>query len=415
MKVGIIGAWHLGIVAATCLSTVHEVFVHDAEANNSLKNGIPVVDEPGVRGLLKNQLERTLHICSIEDAIKSKDVVIIAFDSPVNEQDAVDITPIMNAVDSIKKSGSNCLVVIMSQVPVGTCRKISEYLKTVVAYVPENLRLGQAISCFMRPDVLVIGCDDKTLSDRISNELFSCCNGKRAFMNLESAEMWKHSMNAYLAGMITLANSLADVCEYNNANISDVVNALKMDSRVSSKAPLGAGIGFGGGTLGRDVCVLQELCKKSGINSSLFDSISNYNRQRPFIVLKKLEKHGTISKMKVAVLGIAYKPGTNTLRRSTGLFLAGLLKEKGAVVSVFDPAIKDIPGFVSASSVADAVKDCDAVLLVTDWPEFKQIELAGLKGVMKHFLIVDCRNMLDSKKQAEAKNLGFVYEGMGIA
>lgn len=411
-KIGVLGAWHLGIVAATCLAEQHDVWIHDKSASDSLKKGIPVVDEPGIASLLKSRLNKSMHIVEPKEAISGKEFIIIAHDSPVSEEDVVDISPILESADQIKQyADSNPIVVIMSQVPIGTCKKIQESLKLPVLYVPENLRLGQAIQCFTEPDVLVVGSDSKENAEKVSSELYSVVKGKRAFLNVANAEMWKHSMNTYLASMITLANSLADVCEHHGANISDVVKTLKMDTRVSSKAPLGAGLGFGGGTLGREVNVLQNLAKKSGVSSKFFDAVLESNKERPLQVIKKL---GNVKGKRIAVLGMAYKQGTNTLRRSIGLFIANKLRENGAIVSVFDPAISEIPGFVSSKSVEDASKNADAIMLVTDWPQFRQINWNSLQSIVHNAFILDCRNMMNSEEITSIKNAGFVYRGIGI-
>ncbi|MDP7181007.1 MAG: nucleotide sugar dehydrogenase [Candidatus Woesearchaeota archaeon] len=401
MKIGILGAWHLGAVVAAGLCEHHDVSVHDPTVE-SLKEGVPAVDEPGVEEKLKANLDKSLHITSAEEAIKDKDFVIIAHDSPVNEDDSVDISPILESAAQIKQYSKETIIVCMSQVPIGTCKKIEQDLGMPVAYVPENLRLGEAMDCFLNPDVVVIGADKDT-AKRV-NELYAPVKGERAFMSVESAEMWKHSMNCYLASMITLANNLADVAQAYGANITDVIGGLKKDRRVSEKAPLGPGLGFGGGTLGRDVSVLIDLAKEKNINAPMFSTILDYNHTRPNFVLEKLKQKGA---SKIAILGLAYKPGTNTLRRSIGVWLA---KKLNAVA--FDPAIPTAEGITTASSAEEACQDADAILIVTAWPEFKNIKWDALK--VKEKYILDCRNMMDKQDQEKIRQAGFVYEGVGV-
>ncbi len=413
MKVGILGAWHLGIVVASCLSDNHDVFVSDAASQDSLSKGIPTVDEMGVADILKKQLNKKIHLVHAEQAIKNKDYIIIAHDSPVDEEDIVDVSPIMESIDEIKKyHNSNPVIIIMSQIPVGTSKKIQEELKLPVVYVPENLRLGTAIADFKQPDVVVIGSTDKKIAETVSAKLFSVMNGPRQFMNLESAELWKHSMNVYLATNITLGNEIADICEKTGANATHVVTALKMDSRISKKTPLGAGLGFGGGTLGRDVNVLSSVAKQYKTSSRLFDAIIADNKERNATMIKKL---GPVKGKKIAVFGLAYKPGTNTLRRSLGLDIAILLQKKGANVAVFDPVISEAPGFKKFDSALSAVQNADVIMLVTAWPQFKILDWHQLRKAVKIPFIFDCQNMMTTEQIQNIKEAGFIYSGVGYA
>tara|TARA_Y100000310_G_scaffold337824_1_gene425889 strand:+ start:486 stop:1694 length:1209 start_codon:yes stop_codon:yes gene_type:complete len=402
MNIGILGAWHLGAVVAAGLCEHHDVSVHDPTVE-SLKEGVPAVDEPGVEEKLKANLDKSLHVTNAEEAIKEKDFVIIAHDSPVNEDDSVDISPILESASQIKQHGQNLIVVCMSQVPIGTCAKIEQDLGMPVAYVPENLRLGEAMECFLNPDVVVIGAKEENTAKRVSEELYAPVQGERAIMGVESAEMWKHSMNSYLASMITLANNLADVAQAYGANITDVIEGLKKDRRVSEKAPLGPGLGFGGGTLGRDVSVLIDLAKGKNIGAPMFKTILDYNHARPNFVLEKCKNAN-----KIAILGLAYKPGTNTLRRSIGVWLANKLPN----VVAFDPAIPKAEGVATANNAEEACKGADAILIVTAWPEFKNINWNSLEVNKKY--VLDCRNMMDKQDQEKIKQAGFVYEGVGV-
>lgn len=405
MNVGILGAWHLGAVVSAGLSNTHTITVHDPTVP-SLKEGVPAVDEKGVQEQLQKQLGKNFIVGSAEEAITNKDFVIIAHDSPVNEKDSVDIRPIMESAQQIKKYGKNLIVVCMSQVPIGTCSTMEKELGLPVAYVPENLRLGEAMECLLQPDVLVIGAKDEAVAQRVSKELYQPVKGERAIMSVESAELWKHAMNSYLASMITLANNLADVGQAYGANITDVVGALKLDRRVSTHAPLGAGLGFGGGTLGRDVSVLADLAAKKGIHAPLFKTILDYNHQRPRFVLDVLNKRNA---KKVAILGLAYKPGTNTLRRSIGVWLA-----KHIAHQAYDPAIQKAEGVTTTKTAEEACEGVDAILLVTPWPDFKKIDWHTIAEKVATKYVLDCRNMMTKQEQQAIRKAGFEYEGVGV-
>jgi UDPglucose 6-dehydrogenase len=314
---------------------------------------------------------------------------------------------------------SDAVLVISSQVPVGTSRTLVNLLKKKgienpsVIYFPENLRLGDAFLSFLQPDRIILGSDnDKVLKQFEKDFSFGC---PVITMGLESAEMVKHALNSYLAMCISFSSELSDIGEKVGADMLDVVKALKSDKRVSVNAPLFPGLGFSGGTLGRDVQSLRKTAKELGLESKLMDAVYDVNKNRLSKLIQKIRAYYPSFQGKtIGILGLTYKPRTNTLRRSMSLELATLLKTQGAHIKAFDPAIKEnissIPFVKVSVNLKDFFKDLDVVVLMTDWAEFKEINPQTVAPLMTRAIIVDTKNFLDSSLYR--KN-GFTYVGIG--
>src|SRR3989344_1523693 len=341
-KIGVLGLWHLGSVYTACLAKQgFDVVGFDLKKSviESLSLGIPPIFEPDLEQLIKSNLNKNLHFTSIsEDAISDKDYVFITIDTPVNNQDKVQLKVVYDLFNLIKKYISpKTVLIISSQVPVGTCRVMQNQFEKLgnripIIYFPENLRLGQAIQTFSKPDRIIIGADDEKIRSQFTKD-FTFFNCPVLEMNIESAEMSKHAMNAYLATMISFSSEISDFCEYTGADALEVMRSLKADARVSPGAPLGSGIGFAGGTLGRDLQTLKMLAKKQNYNPQLVKAVYSVNQSRLPRLLKTIKKTmGTVKNKKIGLLGLTYKPGTDTLRRSQSLELASMLKDQGAII-----------------------------------------------------------------------------------
>jgi UDPglucose 6-dehydrogenase len=350
--------------------------------------------------------------------------VVIAYDTPVNEQDEPDLAPIIATGEAL----AGCLddgatIIVSSQVAVGTCTALAERLRRLnpglhfgIACVPENLRLGQAIERFLRPDLLVFGADNEVTMERVE-ALFSSIPGPRARMDLPTAEMTKHAINAYLATCISFGNELANLCDEVGADAFQVIQALKLDSRVSPKAPLAPGLGFAGGTLARDMTVLKKLAADHGHPAPLLNGVLAANQFQNGMIVHRLEGLlGTLEARTIGVLGLTYKPGTSTLRRSAAIEIIRGLTARGAVIKAYDP--KADPAeielhrqeFSICSDPYHAAEAADALALITPWPEFKDLDLARLRDRMHTPVILDAPNMLEPAKVVRA---GFVYQGIG--
>ena len=378
MRVCVLGLWHLGCVTAACLASGgHRVTGLDLDEDliANLNMGQPPVLEPGLEELIKKGLaSKTLDFSSDPaPSISNAQVIWVTYDTPVDDQDRADVESVVERVSRIfpfLKSGQK--VLISSQVPVGTTRRVEELLaharpavEVSFGYSPENLRLGSAISRFLQPDRVVVGVRDEP-SRREFKELLSPFTEDIQWMSVESAEMTKHALNAFLATSVTFINEIASVCEHVGADAREVARGLKSESRIGPNAYLGPGAAFAGGTLARDVSFLIELGQENHLPLELVSAVrasndahKNWPRQR------LLELLGGLRDKSIAIWGLTYKPGTDTLRRSSAIELGEWLLEQGAKVRVHDPAIQRLPEQYAAlhlfASPLEAARDAEPV------------------------------------------------------
>jgi UDPglucose 6-dehydrogenase len=427
-KVCVIGIWHLGAVYSACLADLGYRVVgvdNDKKRVKDLANGVPPVFEPGLGELITGGLRsgRLSYTTSLADAVKGAAYILITFDTPVDDNDEADLSPIFDTV--LKLAGylkNGATVVVSSQVPVGTCERIKSLIKEEnpslefdIACSPENLRLGQAIDYFKKPDRIIIGADSEATLDRVEN-LFRVIPTPKLRMNLKSAEMSKHAINAFLATCVCFANEIANLCDEVGADAMKVAEALKSESRIGAKLPLLPGLGFAGGTLARDIKILKKLGKNSGYQTSLIDGVLAVNQNQNSLVARKLKKiHGSLRGLTVGILGLTYKAGTSTMRRSAALEIIHDLTQLGAIVRAYDPKadLSEIQGHLEFEFCREpyaVAKGADALVLVTDWPEFKELDFDRIKSLMRKPVLVDARNMFYDRALA---GKGFLYTGVG--
>lgn len=359
----------------------------------------------------------------MENAVCNCPYVIIALDTPVDDEDEVDLTPVTDACKRIAPYLKNgCVLIISSQVPVGTCEKIKAMTKEInpfldfdIACCPENLRLGKAIVYFKNPDRIVIGADsDATLKQ--TEKLFSVFPAPVIKMGLKSAEMTKHALNAFLATSISFSSEIANICDEVGADALKVALALRSESRIGHGIPLLPGLGFAGGTLARDLKILKKAGSENNYETLLIDSVLSVNKRQNGIIIRKLEKiFGSVDGLNIGVLGITYKPGTSTLRRSSSLDIIAELVKKGAKVKAFDPKadineLKQHVDFYFCDDAYVAAQNSDALILITEWLEFKLLDYERIKKIMKKPVLIDARNMLDMEQM---KTMGFYYLCIG--
>lgn len=424
-KIGVVGLWHLGCVISACWAKLgHRVFGvdHDAERIEKLKNGVPPLYEPDLEDTMKGFVdEEKLSFDTDVASLRDADFVFLSYDTPVREDDSSDVSILQDTVAALApvlKDGA--IVVVSSQSPVGLCAELRATLKKSnpsleLAYSPENLRLGEAIDCYLAPGRVIIGTADDATEAKVK-ALFGEIDAELECMGLESAEAVKHGINAWLSTSITFANHLADICESHGARIDDVVRGMKTDPRIGKKAYLAPGIGFSGGTLGRDLKVLEAANEEGGKAATLFGTIHALNGERKDVVVGKIERMlGALKGKTIAVLGLTYKPGTSTLRRSLPLAVVESLAAQGATVRAFDPKadyseVETLPPMTKAESIDDALKGADAVLLLTDWPEFRAHDFAKSKANVNAANFFDTKNFLDEEKMTQA---GWRYASIG--
>jgi UDPglucose 6-dehydrogenase len=423
----VIGMWHLGSVTSACLADLgYEVIGFDSDNSvvENLSKGKSPIFEPGLDDMIRKNLENgRLRFTSKPDSIVKTDYILLTIDTPVDDNDNVDLTSVYDAINMITKiMNENSNIIIQSQVPVGTCDDFIKIIKQQrpdtkfrLAYCPENLRLGKAISIFKKPDRIIIGANDEQTQIK-TKEFFDIIDCPKILMDLKSAEMTKHSINAFLATCISFINWVGNICEEVGADAKKVSEGLMSEQRIGRNLPLRSGLGFSGGTLGRDLKILTKLGNELGVKPDLIEAVLKTNHDQNILVIKKLLKiFGSLDGLKIGILGLTYKANTNTLRRSLSLEIINELLRLNAKVGVYDPTIKKIDsisdeGFELSESAYDAAKNSSALIIFTDWPEFKEMKYEKMFDIMAKPLILDMKNFLDDKK---LKNIGFEYVGIG--
>ena len=427
-RVCVIGIWHLGMVASACLADLGYVVVgvdKDSEKVRGLNRGIPVLFEPGIEELLvKNvRAKRLSYTTDLSQALKGAQYALITYDTPVNDRDEVDLSELFATASQLARYLDNgSIIIVSSQVPVGTCeqmegiiRQANPALEFDIAYSPENLRLGAAIHRFQNPQAIVIGANSASTLNRVK-QFFEPIKAAKLTMDLRSAEMTKHALNAFLATSISFINEIANLCDGVGADALKVAEALRFDERIGPKAMLSPGLGFAGGTLARDLKILKNLGSRLDYEAYLIDAVLKVNERQNRQVVQKLQRLvGSLENLTIGVLGLTYKAGTSTLRRSSALEIIKELVAKGAIVKAHDPhadlaEIKFHHEFEFCADVYEVVRDNDAMVIVTEWPEFKELDFPLIKSLMKKPIIFDTKNMLDSERMNE---LGFLYLGIG--
>ncbi|MDO8569174.1 MAG: nucleotide sugar dehydrogenase [bacterium] len=428
-KIGVIGLWHLGEIYSAGLAELgHSVIGidEDEEVIRNLENSIPPLAEPQLAELLRsNRSAGRLLYSSNFSKIKECNVVWVTFDTPVNDDDEVQLDVIFKSLEQIiAYLQDGVLFVVSSQIPIGTSKKVVAMIKEkcpeitfYYAYSPENLRLGEAVKCFMDPGRIVIGTEDDEALTKMK-EIFSPLHVEIVVMNPASAEMTKHALNAFLATSISFTNDIADLCELYGADVEEVIRALKSDPRIGPKAYLFAGLGFSGGTLGRDLKAMMIAGKARDIKLPVIEGVFLKNKSRKTIVEQKLTKEfGDIKGRTLALFGVTYKAGTSTLRRSQPLEIEKLLREAGAILKLYDSFAKiDEVAAITPSSFSDdpyeAVKDAEAILIMTPSKDFLNLDFPRLRTAMAGSLLFDTCNILWDKRD-EIRSAGFKYICVG--
>jgi len=426
-KIGVIGLWHLGCVLCAAWSKLgFKVTGFDYSKNliHSLNQDQPPVYEPDLKKIITNAKEENkLNFSKDINSLKKCDFIFLAYDTPVLDNDKSDLSPLQKAIDQLEnvlKEGT--VVIVSSQTPVGTCQKFRNQLQmknpTVeLVYSPENLRLGEAIKCYLNPERIIIGAESELALSKIIN-LFRNIPAEIITMNIKSAEMVKHGINAFLANSIVFANHISDLCEVTGANILDVVKGMKTDPRIGQKAYLSPGIGFSGGTLGRDLRVLAKANQSYGQRAFLFESIMKFNSERKTVILDKVEhllNEDLIDKT-ISVLGLTYKPGTSTLRRSLPLEIVNSLALKGAKLKVCDPKanygeIIETFHFQICHSIEEAIEESNLIILLTEWEEFRKYKWENGLRIVTERKFFDTKNFLSDLGLSK---IGYEYYGIGF-
>jgi UDPglucose 6-dehydrogenase len=403
MNVTVFGLWHLGCVTAACVVAAGNRVVGldtDRRTIDDLRAGKPPIAEPGLTDLIaaESKAGRLAFTTEVPEAVGEAEVVWITFDTPVNERDEADVAFVRRQLDHIGPNlRPGTIVLISSQVPAGFTRELSRAAwatKIHFAYSPENLRLGKAIDVFRNPERVILGVSDESIKPKLA-ELFAPFSGRIEWMSIESAEMTKHAINAFLATSVTFANELARLCEAVGANAKEVERGLKSEGRIGPKAYLSPGGAFAGGTLARDLRFLTQFGRKFGVDTPLFDGvIAGNERHKDWTRDKVRQMLRGIANPVVAVLGLTYKPGTDTLRRSTSVELCQWMHERGFRIKAHDPAIRELPEdllsvIALAATPREAMSGADLAVVATEWPEYRNLSAHDFVVAMRRPAVID--------------------------
>ncbi|MCY3024377.1 MAG: nucleotide sugar dehydrogenase [Planctomycetota bacterium] len=420
MRIAVAGLWHLGTVTAACLADAgHEVlgFDEDAAAINALRRGEPPLFEPGLEALVRKGIEHgKLRFSAERRDVSSAELVWIAYDTPVDDNDQADAESVVSSVAALFPFlQPGALALISSQLPAGSTRRLEGLYReacpggtATFGYSPENLRLGKAIEAFTHPERIVVGLRFAVDRPRLENVL-SAFTKNIEWVRVESAEMTKHALNAFLATSVTFINEVAAICERVGADAREVERGLKADVRIGPRAYLRPGPAFAGGTLARDVSFLMELGGRQQLPTHLLAAVRASNEAHKDWPRRRLrEALGDLRGKTVAVLGLTYKPGTDTLRRSSAVETCRWLHEQGALVNAYDPAVKQLPEALRASinlraSAAEALRGADAALIATEWPEFAALKAEEVVQAMPRPLVLDPGGFLEKNVGQDAR------------
>ncbi|BBO23404.1 nucleotide sugar dehydrogenase [Candidatus Nitrosymbiomonas proteolyticus] len=428
MKVAVIGTGYVGLVTGVVLAELGNDVVcvdNDPEKIDKLRNGIPPIYEPGVEEMLKSGLrDGFLSISdSISEATRASEIVFIAVGTPPGDDGTPDLTAVRAVAAEIGKAIDKYTVVVnKSTVPVGS----GELVETIIAEQgadrssfdvvsnPEFLREGSAIYDTLNPDRIVIGAKSREAAVKLV-ELYAPIEKPMIITDLESAEMIKYASNSLLATKISFINAISRLCELTGANVADVAKGVGADNRIGPQF-LGAGLGWGGSCFPKDVQGLIKISERYGYDFRLLREAWNINAEQTQHFLGRIEsKLGSLADKNIALLGLAFKPNTDDIRFAKSLEIIEYILERGGNVTAYDPVatehVRDLfPSVTYVDSVYEVSNQADALVLVTEWNEFKQIDLDRLGGPMRQRLLFDGRRVY-SKQLAE--RAGFEYFTVG--
>ena len=436
MNIAIVGTGYVGLVTGTCFAemgvNVTCVDVQEEKIEN-LKKGIIPIYEPGLEDLVhKNYEAGRLHFTTdLREVLDDVEVVFSAVGTPPDEDGSADLHYVLEVARTIGRNMNRyVLVVTKSTVPVGTARKVKDAIRAElerrgvdlpfdVASNPEFLKEGNAVDDFMKPDRVVVGVESeraKELMERLYKP-FMMNRYRLLFTDIPSAEMIKYAANSMLATRISFMNDIANLCELVGADVNMVRQGIGSDSRIGNKF-LYPGCGYGGSCFPKDVKALIKTAEKNGYEMRVLKAVEEVNARQKELLFRKLEKHfgGNLKGKRVAMWGLAFKPETDDMREATSLVLMDLLVQAGAEVTVYDPIAMDecrrrVGERVKyAKDMYEAVVDADALLVVTEWKEFRMPSWEVVKRLMRGNVVLDGRNIYDS---AELHQKGFVYECIG--
>jgi UDPglucose 6-dehydrogenase len=430
MKLTIAGTGYVGLVTGTGFANLGNdviCFDIDQEKIEALNNGIMPIYEPGLEEIYKRSVEtgRLEFTTDSEKAVRESEIIFICVNTPANEHKEADLTAVIKVAKTIGHHMEEYKVVVnKSTVPVGTADLVRNIIKENqgkeiafdVVSNPEFLREGAAVKDFENPDRIIIGTDSKKAEEIMTALYRSRARTDRPIIvtDIKSAEIIKYASNAMLATRISFMNQLAYLCEKTEADIKQVSKGMGLDDRIGPRF-LQAGIGYGGSCFPKDVAALISTLKQNGCNADLFEAVNRINEEQKSVVVRKLASLMDIKGSTVAVWGISFKPKTDDIREAPSLKIIEKLQYLGATVHACDPvaienAKKVLNNVKFFLNPYETIRDCDALIVATEWNEFRNLDMRAVKILLKRPIIIDGRNIYDPK---EMKDLGFIYMGIG--
>lgn len=437
MKVMIIGTGYVGLVQGVCLAELgNDVVCIDLipEKIAKLEKGISPIYEPGIEELITKNLKagRIKFSTSLAENIAGAEIIFIAVGTPPDEDGRADLKYVLAAATDIGKNLKNYAVIVnKSTVPIGTGEMVKKTIQKHykgefdVVSNPEFLREGSAIDDWMKPDRVVIGDSNGHKAAKKVAKLYEVLGSPILITNLEAAEMIKYASNSFLATQISFINSIAQICEKVGADVVEVSRGMKLDGRIGARSFLNAGLGYGGSCFPKDVEALIQIAGDNKVDFKILEEVEAVNKLQRIRFVEKIKSeltHSTSSgraeslKGKtIAVWGIAFKPKTDDIRMAPSVAIIEQLMSLGAKIVAFDPVaeenlLKIMPEVKFVGNAADACKDADALAIITEWDEFKQIDLKKIKKTMKTPVVFDGRNIYEPENMGE---LGFRYFSIG--
>ena len=420
--IGVIGIGYVGLVTAVGFaeagSRVWCVDIDQVKIERLQRGEVPI-HEPGLQEMLERNRERLDFSAELSGALENARLLFVAVGTPPTASGDADLSAVHEVVDAMPSSGEHALV-MKSTVPCGTGASIKRILRdgrrAGFSYVscPEFLKEGSAVADFLHPDRVVIGDDRDWAGDAVAR-LYEPFAAPLVRTDIASAEMIKLASNAFLATKISFINEIANVCEALGADVVEVARGMGLDARIGPKF-LHAGLGYGGSCFTKDVSALKLLAGNSGYHFQLLNAVIEVNELQKRRVVSKLQRHlGALAGMRIALLGLAFKPNTDDMRGASSIVLAARLRAEGAEVRAYDPVAEQearelMPALQYASSAEEAVNGADALVLVTEWPEFVQLDFSQVAAAMRGGVVIDGRNALDPQAVRAA---GLIYEGVG--
>jgi UDPglucose 6-dehydrogenase len=433
MNICVVGTGYVGLVTGACLAELGMNVVcmdSDSQKIDLLKQGENPIYEPGLEDVIrKNMKEGRLRFStSVKEGVASSLVIFIAVGTPSKDDGSADLSAVEDVAKEIAEHMDGYkVIVVKSTVPVGTCRRLIHLIQSHqrqpapfdVVSNPEFQREGSAIEDFMRPDRVTIGAESEH-AIAILKDMYSALyliETPFVITSLETAEMIKYAANAFLATKVTFINEIANLCEYAGADVHHVAKAMGLDGRIGKKF-LHPGPGYGGSCFPKDTRALLRIAREKGYAFKVLDSVIEVNEEQKKRMVNKIrEKVGDLKGKTIGILGLSFKPNTNDIRESSSVAIIQELLEEGAKVKAFDPAAMDeakavLPHIEYCADAYDVAKGSEALVLVTEWNQFRRLDLERIKGLMKSPTFIDLRNVYEPE---QIERLGFKYSCVGRA